>query len=101
MSRRPGKLLHVIAACAVLGALAPAAWAESVGGWVMKAPLPAALDEVAVAYVDGKVHVMGGTVLGFNGPYHVAYDPATDKWSVRAPLPRSLDHIGAAVLGGK
>jgi len=52
-------------------------------------------------YVDGKVHVMGGSVLGFTGPYHVAYDPATDKWSTRAPLPRSLDHMGTTVLNGK
>jgi N-acetylneuraminic acid mutarotase len=44
---------------------------------------------------------MGGSVFGFTGPYHVAYDPATDKWSTRSPLPRSLDHMGTAVLNGK
>ena len=56
----------------------------------MKAPVPARLNEVAVAAVAGKLHVMGGSVLGFTGPYHVQYDPANDSWRVRAPVPRSL-----------
>ena len=30
----------------------------------MKAPVPAALNEVGVAYADGKLHVLGGSVLG-------------------------------------
>ena len=38
---------------------------------------------------------------GFPGPYHVDYDPPTDKWRPRAPLPRALDHIGTAALNGK
>ena len=59
--------------------------APAQGSWVMKAPLPAALAEVSVAAVDGKLHVMGGSVLGFTGPYHVEYDPATDRWRPRAP----------------
>jgi N-acetylneuraminic acid mutarotase len=102
MSGRSSKLLQFTVACAVaLGALTIGARAQSTGSWVMKAPVPAALAEVSVAYVDGKVHVMGGSVLGFTGPYHVAYDPATDKWSTRAPLPRSLDHMGTTVLNGK
>ena len=67
----------------------------------MKAPLPAALSEVGVAYADGKVHVMGGSVLGVTGPYHQEYDPTTDKWRPRSPFPRALDHVGSAVLNGK
>ena len=75
--------------------------AQSTGAWVKKASLPAALTEVAVAQADGKIHVLGGNVLGFTGPYHQEYDPATDKWRARSPLPRSLDHIGTALLNGK
>jgi N-acetylneuraminic acid mutarotase len=45
--------------------------------------------------------VLGGSVLGFTGPYHQEYDPATDRWRARSPLPRSLDHIGTVVLNGK
>ncbi len=67
----------------------------------MKAPLPAALAEVGVAYAAGKVHVIGGNVLSYTGPFHEEYDPAADKWRARAPLPRSLDHVGVAVLNEK
>jgi N-acetylneuraminic acid mutarotase len=84
-----------------LGALGANARAQSAGSWTMKAPLPAALNEVAVAAVDGKIHVIGGSVLGFTGPYHQEYDPASDKWRARSPFPRSLDHVGTAVLNGK
>jgi N-acetylneuraminic acid mutarotase len=104
MLGRSWKTLQIALAGAVLsgagmtGALAQGA---PVGSWVMKAPLPAALDEVGVVYVDGKVHVVGGSVLGYTGPYHEDYDPATDKWRVRAPMPRSLDHVGVTVMNGK
>jgi N-acetylneuraminic acid mutarotase len=75
--------------------------AQAQGSWTMKAPVPASLNEVSIAAVGGKIHLIGGSVLGFTGPYHLEYDPATDKWSGRAPLPNRLDHIGSAVLNGK
>src|SRR5262244_3863368 len=89
----------IAAAGAVLAACNVSAHAQ--GTWTMKAPLPARLNEVSVAAVAGKLHVFGGSVLGFTGPYHVQYDPANDSWRPRAPLPRALDHIGSAVLNGK
>jgi N-acetylneuraminic acid mutarotase len=102
MLGRSWKLLQSTTVCAVaLAGAGMAAQAQSVGSWVMKAPVPAALDEVAVVYAAGKVHVVGGSVLGYTGPYHEEYDPATDKWRPRAGVPRSLDHIGATVLNGK
>jgi N-acetylneuraminic acid mutarotase len=102
MLSTPWKLLRSAALCSVaFCALTAGAHAQSAGSWTMKAPLPAALNEVAVAYAGGKIHVMGGSVLGFTGPYHQDYDPATDKWRARSPLPRSLDHVGSAVLNGK
>jgi N-acetylneuraminic acid mutarotase len=102
MSGRSWKLLQITAACgAALGALTASAQAQSAGSWAMKAPVPASLSEVGVAYADGKVHVMGGSVLGFTGPYHQEYDPTTDKWRTRSPVPRALDHLGTAVLNGK
>src|SRR5262249_55810962 len=93
------RLLRGAALAALLGAMTSPAQAQ--GSWTMKEPLPARLNEVAVAAVGGKVHVMGGSVLGVTGPYHQEYDPATDKWRARAPVPRSLDHMGSAVLNGK
>ena len=95
-SARSCKLLQLTAACSVAIVVATAgARAQSEGSWVMKAPVPAALAEVAVAYAGGMVHVMGGSVLGFTGPYHVEYDPGIDKWRARSPLPRPLDHMGS------
>jgi N-acetylneuraminic acid mutarotase len=101
MFRRSWKMLQFTIVCAVVLGSGSMAQAQSVGSWVMKAPVPAALSEVGVAYADGKVHVIGGSVLGYPGPYHQEYDPTTDKWRARAPVPRSLDHIGTTVLNGK
>jgi hypothetical protein len=102
MSMEPGRFLRLAAVSGVaLVALTAGVHAQSTGSWVTKAPLPAALNEVALAHAGGKLYVLGGSVLGFTGPYHLEYDPGTDKWSARSPLPRSLDHIGTAVLNGK
>jgi N-acetylneuraminic acid mutarotase len=94
-------MLQLAVAALGLGILTPNAHAQSTGSWVMKTPMPAALTEVGVVYVAGKVHVIGGSVLGYTGPYHEEYDPATDTWRPRAPLPRSLDHVGVTVLNNK
>ena len=68
MLGRSRELLQFVIACgAALAALTAGARAQSEGSWVMKAPLPATLDEVAVAYAGGKLHVMGGGVLGVIG----------------------------------
>jgi N-acetylneuraminic acid mutarotase len=96
--------LPVVATClALVWASSPGsspAWAQG-GSWSLRAPYPAAVNEVAVVGVGNKIHVLGGSVLGVAGPYHEVYDPETDKWSARAMLPRGLDHIGAAVANGK
>ena len=91
--------LRVLAACAVAAAVATAANAQ--GSWSKKAPMAAALNEVALAAVGGKIHVIGGSVLGVAGPYHQEYDIAKDTWRPRAFLPKGLDHIGVTVLNGK
>src|SRR3990170_732820 len=91
--------LRVLAACAVVAVSVTVAGAH--GGWTKKAPMAAALNEVALAAVGGKVHVIGGSVLGVAGPYHQEYDVAKDTWRPRAMLPKGLDHIGVAVLNGK
>src|SRR5271163_4090166 len=84
------------------GAASAAASGETAGNgtWTVKAPLPAARSEVAAVALDGKLHALGGVASGTSGPYHDAYDPATDTWSSRAPLPAALDQLGVAVAGG-
>lgn len=96
------KSFQLAIVCAML-AVGPHAHAQSQGSWTMKTPLPAALNEVGVAFAGGKLHVFGGSVLGYTGPYHAVYDPTTDKWDARspAPFPNRLDHVGSAVLDGK
>jgi hypothetical protein len=95
------RVLSLAGACALFAALAATACAQTQGSWTMKAPIPLARNEVALAAVGGKVHVIGGGIKGVAGTYHDEYDPATDRWRTRAPLPFGLDHIGTAVLNGK
>src|SRR4030095_10147530 len=95
------KVLQFATLCIVLGALTATAHAQAQGSWTMKAPVPLARNEVTLAAVGGKVHVIGGNIQNVAGTYHDEYDPATDRWRSRAPLPNGLDHIGAAVLNGK
>lgn len=66
---------------AVLGAvlIASGAQAQDQGSWTKKTPLPAALNEVQVVFAAGKIHALGGDVLGYTGPYHEEYDIANDK----------------------
>ena len=88
---------------AVLGAvlIASSAQAQDQGSWTKKAPLPAAINEMQLVFAAGKLHALGGGVLGYSGPYHEEYDIRNDKWRPLARVPRSLDHTGAAELNGK
>jgi|SRR6516164_4197009 len=63
--------------------------ANAQGTWSKKAPMAAALNEVALAAVDTKIHVIGGMVLGEAGPYHQEYDSEKDTWRARNPAERS------------
>ena len=99
MDNRLLKFFQFAALAIMLGV--STAYAQSQGSWTMKAPIPLARNEVALAAVGGKIHVIGGGVEGVAGTYHDEYDPATDRWRTRAPLPHGLDHIGTAVLNGK
>ncbi len=99
MHNRLLKFLQFAALAIVLGV--STVYAQSPGSWTMKAPIPTPRNEVALAAVGGKIHVIGGGVAGVAGTYHDEYDPATDRWRSRAPLPHGLDHIGTAVLNGK
>ncbi len=69
------KVLQRATLSVALGALAATAHGQSQGSWTMKAPIPIARNEVALAAVGGKVHVIGGSVQGVAGTYHDEYDP--------------------------
>src|SRR5215831_14606055 len=72
------------------------------GKWSEKARLPEPRGEVAVATVNGKIYVLGGSARGRDDqPLNEEYDPGTDRWRERAPMPRGLSHAGAAGMNGK
>jgi|GEM_PF-3155841 len=69
-------------------------------GWVTKAAMPTARENLGVAVVDGKIYVIGGynrTALGVNE----CYDPATDSWTTKASMPTARYSLGVTVVDGK
>jgi N-acetylneuraminic acid mutarotase len=61
-----------------------------------------------VAYLDGKLYVIGGAVgscfpsgWAANVSMNEVYDIATDTWSTRAPMPTARSGVGAVVIDGK
>jgi N-acetylneuraminic acid mutarotase len=83
--------------------LAPFAFAQAKGEWVVKAPAPTKRTEVAAAAARGKIYVVGGFQPGL--PFITSaveeYDPATDAWRERAPLPGGLHHAGIGVVNDR
>src|ERR671923_2993785 len=71
--------------CIVLGALPGSARAQVQGSWTMKAPIPLARNEVALAAVGGKVHVVGGGVKGMAGAQPHQKKPAPQPLGTPAP----------------
>ena len=96
MNRKFLTFLRFAGLCVVLGALSASARAQAQGSWTMKAPIPLARNEVALAAVGEKVHVIGGGIKGVAGPYHDEYDPATDRWTTLAPMPSAEAASSAA-----
>ena len=67
------------------------------------ASLPVAVEYPAVAAVDGRIFVFGGTTVGHNGvPVDdiQRVDPATGQASVVGHLPTALEGASAATLDG-
>ena len=66
--------------------------------WTQKADMQYGRRYAAVAVVNGKIYVFGGSSL----PNSVeCYDPATDTWSLRADMPTGRGGAVAEVLNGK
>jgi N-acetylneuraminic acid mutarotase len=58
--------------------------------WSSKAPLPAVEGGVRAAVVNGKIHVIGGTV-------HYVYDPVVNNWTAKKPMPTARQYFGIAI----
>src|SRR5262245_65820679 len=90
--------LPVVAVCATQ-AWSPTwmqeAWAQAGGSWAFGVPYPAAVNEVAVVAIGGRIHVLG-SVLGGAGAPHQEEDPAAGERLAPPPLPTGRAHNGAA-----
>jgi Kelch motif protein len=88
--------------CSLVAGPAQSKSTRAEGTWSTKAPLLTQRTEVAVAELDGKIYVLGGTALGKTASQlNQEYDPATDRWRDRAPIPQGTSHAGVAGYNGK
>ncbi len=72
------------------------------GSWAVRAPLPTARQEVAVAALGSRIFVVGGFGASAEPvPTVEAYDVAADRWESRAPYPVPVHHAAAAVVAGR
>ncbi|KAA0970864.1 hypothetical protein FPY71_10365 [Aureimonas fodinaquatilis] len=74
------------------------------GQWASAGNLPGpARDHLAAVELDGKIHVIGGRLDGYdeNVDRHDVYDPATQLWAEAAPLPAPRSAGAATVVDGK
>jgi hypothetical protein len=76
--------------------------------WTTLKPMTLPRNHHDVAYLDGKLYVIGGTVgscfpggWASNVPMNEVYDIATDTWSTGAPMPTARSGVAAAVLDNK
>ena len=89
-------------ACSMETPSGPAQSAGPRGSWSKTAPMPVKLSEAAVAAVDGKIYVVGGSTREVvDQRLNQEYDLVTDRWRLAAQLPRGLTHTGATALNGK
>ncbi len=87
-----------LAVAALTSALADRAAAQA---WSTRAPTLEAIQEVAVAELDGKLYLVGGLVGAMPSDRVEVWDPVSDSWSYVSPLPVPLHHTTAAAVGGK
>jgi hypothetical protein len=62
--------------------------------WKSKASMLEARALLGIAVVNGKIHVIGGSI-------HYVYDPATDDWVAKEPMPTERLYFGIAVCQNK
>ena len=62
--------------------------------WNTKAPLPQAASGIRAVAVNGKIHIIGGTI-------HYVYDPAKNDWTAKKTMPTARNYFGVAVCHNK
>jgi N-acetylneuraminic acid mutarotase len=58
-------------------------------------------DTPAVAVLDDRIYVAGGTGAGMIGNEVESYDPATDSWTTLAPMRVPRNHCAGGFIGGR
>jgi N-acetylneuraminic acid mutarotase len=76
--------------------------------WTTLKPMTLPRNHHDIAYLDGKLYVIGGAVgscfpsgWASNVSMNEVYDIATDTWSTGAPMPTARSGLGAALIDGK
>ncbi len=94
--------IMLCAAVALAGTIASAADSKPMSEWGKRGDLVEPNSEMAVAYLDGKIYVVGGYPSTRKSVDTVqVYDVKTDKWSLTTPYPTTINHASAVALGGK
>jgi N-acetylneuraminic acid mutarotase len=97
-----GFLSISIGGAVLYAAQAPAARPPAEGVWAEKARMFDLRSEVATAFLNGKVYVMGGLARNQEAStLNQEYDIATDIWRERRAMPFPLSHPNATTLNGK
>ena len=98
------KCLAVAVLCGVvasIGSVALAADPKPMVEWGKRAPLAEANSEMAVAYLDGKIYVVGGYPSTRKSVNTIqVYDVASDTWRLTTPYPTPINHASAMGLNG-
>lgn len=69
--------------------------------WVPQAYLPDKITSAAVAAVDRKIYVIGGTSRGRSKNTTYVYDQDSKKWTEKASIPLTVSAASVAVVGKK
>jgi N-acetylneuraminic acid mutarotase len=98
-----GALVALIAGCIGATIESPAPVDQSASGsWSVRAPMPAARQEAAVAVLGSQIFVVGGFGARAEPVATVeVYDVASDRWDARGPYPMPVHHAAAAVVDNR
>ena len=71
--------------------------------WTRLRDMPNKRSDHAAAFIEGKLHVVGGDRLDGKQtvPGHDVYDPATDSWAEAPALPTPRHGLAAALVSGR
>lgn len=73
--------------------------------WSNVAPLPEPCSAAAAAYLDGRVHIVGGSCGAGNNDHdverHLVFIPETGRYAEAAPIPWAREHLALVVADGR